>query len=573
MHLFTKTSTRSWQLLFSYWYSKEALAAWGLLATTMILIFGIVGLDLYINSWQANFYNQLQSYDHKGFIQALINFVMIAIIYIVISGYQLFFQMKLQIHWRKWLTNHYVSQWLQNKTYYFINLLPDNTDNPDQRISDDIHLLVSQSLQLFLGLLKQMATLCSFLCILWQLSGSLTLLINRNSLTIPGYLIWASLGYSILGTWVTAKIGHPLIRLNISQQRCEADFRYSLVRIRENDESIAVYHGEYPEKKYLTTRFQKIYDNYKKIAAATKHLTWFTTGYFQLSIVFAFFVASPRYFNHEIQLGQLFEISGAYWYVHAALSYIVKSFTTLAEWQSVFIRLSQFIHNMHHTQEYLTVPQSLKIHCSSSSALIISHLTIYTPTRQALLNDLSLQLKPKNHLLITGPSGHGKSTLLRTIAGIWPFAQGNIQIPDKQSWLFLPQKAYIPLSTLQDILLYPRLTHSVPADKLQKVLLLCHLSALTQQLDQAKNWSKILSLGEQQSLALARALLHKPDWLLLDEATSALESSSQDYFYSILQRYLPNTVLISVGHRELLEKFHTLKLELLGSEKWQLSKL
>lgn len=573
MHKSKKFHAQSWQILLSYWYSKEALLAWRLLLSTIFLILGMVSIDLYLNSWQANFYNQLQHYSHFGFIQALMNFGIIAAIYILISGYQLFFQMKLQINWREWLTDQYLNHWLQNKNYYFMNLFPENTDNPDQRISDDISLFISHSMQLFLGLLKQIATLLTFIIVLWKLSGNFTFVINEKVITIPGYLIWAALGYSILGTWFTAQVGRPLIKLNFFQQRYEADFRYALVRIRENDESIAIYHGEYNEKNSLMKRFATIYDNYQKITATTKNLTWFTTGYFQMSIVFAFLMASPRYFNNEIQLGQLFEISGAYWFVHSALSYIVKSFSTLAEWRSVLTRLSQFSKNMRDTQERLKTEKSLKINYIAANTLLIKHLTVYNPNRQILLKDLSLQLKLTDKLLITGPSGQGKSTLLRTITGVWPLAQGIIQLPDKQKIMLLPQKYYIPINTLREIIFYPDLAKSIDTEILQKALIICNLASLTNQLDQIKDWNKILSLGEQQSLAIARVLLHKPDWLLLDEATSALESNTELHFYTTLQRYLPNTALISVGHRQLLEKFHTLKLEFLGSGKWQLSKL
>ncbi|HEY3426798.1 MAG TPA: ABC transporter ATP-binding protein/permease [Negativicutes bacterium] len=564
---------KCWQLTISYWFSREALLAWSLLLAAVSLICGIVFTNLYLNNWQADFYNQLQYYSHFGFVHALANFGIMAGVHILISGYQVFFQMKLQLHWRTWLTNKYLNDWLHNKTYYCMNILPGNTDSPDQRISEDIHCFVSHTLNLFLGLLKQIATLIAFTIVLWHLSGNLSFSVNQIPLTIPGYLIWAALGYSALGTWLTTRVGRPLVALNIAQQRYEADFRYLLVRLRENDESIALSHGERYEKNNLMNTFHKICDSVQKSINVTKNLTWFTTSYSQFSFVFAFILASPRYFNNEIQLGQLFEISGAYWYVHSALSYIVNSFATIAEWRAVLARLSQFTINMRRTQLFLKTEQSLEISYPASNMLSIKCLNLHCPDRKILLQNFSLHLKPTDKLLITGSAGRGKSTLLKTLTGIWPFSQGIIHIPAKQKFMLLPQKPYMPLSTLRDVLIYPGMSTPLSTELLKKTLILCNLSFLTDKLDQINNWERILSLGEQQHLAIARAILHKPDWLLLDEATSALEEVAELQIYNILQKLLPKTALISVGHRGTLKKFHTLKLELDGPGTWRLSSL
>jgi len=561
--------TSPWRLAISYWFSREAPLAWGVLLITIILNLGIVFINLYLNNWQTDFYNELQHYNHSGFIATLINFSIISGAYIIISGCQIYFQMMLQIGWRRWLTDTYLNNWLYNKTYYYMNLLSSSTDNPDQRISEDIHLFVTNTLTLFLGFLKQLATLITFVVVLWHLSGSFALAISHYSITIHGYLVWSVLAYSILGTWLTTRAGRPLIHLNVSQQRYEADFRYSLVRLRENDTSVASYHGEYQEKNNFMKTFHTIYRNYRKIMNVTTILTWITSSYSQLSIVFAFFMASPRYFNNEIQLGQLFEISGAYWYVHTALSYLVNSFTSFAEWRSVLTRLNQFTGNMRGAQRLMKAEQSVTISPTRAESFSVKNLYIHCPDRQILLNNLSLQLRPTDKLLITGPSGCGKSTLLRTLIGIWPFSQGMIHIPAKKNIMLIPQIPYIPLNTMRDILIYPGMSKPVSTESLQKALVMCNLPFLTDKLDEFKNWQRVLSLGEQQRLTIARAILHKPDWLLLDEATSALDPESEFYVYTLLQKELPKTGLISVGHRDGLHKFHTMNLELDGLGTWR----
>ena len=565
--------TTPWQLITSYWFSRKAPLAWGLLLTTIMLNVGIVLISLYLNHWQGNFYHQLQFYNYAGFIRALSDFIIIAGVYIIISGCQVFFQMMLQMRWRQWMTHHYLQNWLHDKTYYYMNNLLHSTDNPDQRISEDIHLLVSNTLSLFLGLLKQIATLITFIMVLWQLSGNLNLTVSQTSITVYGYLVWAALGYSLIGTYLITRVGRPLVKLNVIQQGYEADFRYALVRFRENDESIALYNGEAAEKNNFMSIFHNIYTNYGKIMLTSKNITWLSVSYSQLSIVFAFLMASPRYFNHEIQLGQLFEISGAYWYVHSALSYIIDSFSKIAEWQSTLLRLKQFTQNMSKAQILIKTTQNLTIHRSINDSFIAKNLSIQCPRKELLLKNFSLNLTSKDHILITGPSGSGKSTLLKTLTGIWPFSQGMIAHPPKEKVILIPQKSYIPVRTIYNVLLYPNLRAPITRLSMQETLKMCQLSFLSEQLDQEDNWGKILSLGEQQKLAIARAILHKPDWLLLDEATSSLDKETELYMYDLLQKSLPKTVLISVGHQDALKRFHTLNLELDGLGSWQISKL
>lgn len=565
--------TIPWKLITSYWLSNKSSLTWGLLLITILLNLSIVFIHLNLNQWQGNFYHQLQYYNYAGFIRALLDFSILGGIYIIISGCQVFFQMMLQIRWRQWMTQHYLQNWLHDKTYYYMGSLLPGTDNPDQRISEDIQMLVSNTLNLFLGLLKQTATFITFIIVLWRLSGSFCITAGQTSITIYGYLVWAALGYSAIGTFLITRIGRPLIKLNIQQQNYEADFRYALVRFRENDESIALHNGEAAEKSNFMRIFHNIYTNYGKIMITSKNIAWLTASYSQVSIVFAFLMAAPRYFHNDIQLGQLFEISGAYWYVHSSLSYIIESYSKIAEWQSILIRLKQFNQNMDKARLLQKTTQSLTIQHTANNVFATQDLTIQCPRRELLLKNLSLRLTRKDNILITGPSGCGKSTLLKTLTGLWPFSQGTVVHPPTEKVMLVPQKSYIPVHTLYHALQYPDPRAGITRLSMQKTLQMCQLPFLAGKLDQENNWAKILSLGEQQKLALARAILHQPDWLLLDEATSSLDKETEKYMYDLLRKTLPKTVLISVGHQDALRKFHALKLELDGSGNWELSKL
>ncbi len=558
-----------WKLTRAYWYSEEKWLARLLLAVIVGLNLGHVYILVLLNQWNNTFYNTLQNHDRDGFFSALGDFTVLATCFIVVAVYELYLQQLLQIKWRRWITENYLHDWLKQRTYYLMELRDDNTDNPDQRISEDLKLFVSLSLQLSLGLLKATVTLVSFVAILWELSGPLSIPLGQGTITIYGYMVWVVIVYAIIGTWLTEKIGRPLVGLNFIQQRYEADFRFSLVRLRENSEGIAFYRGEEQEQTNLSSRFAMIFGNFKSLMKRQKKLTWFTSGYSQVAIIFPFIVAAPRYFSNQIQLGGLIQTSSAFGRVQDALSFFVESYSSLAEWQAVVNRLTGFVDHMDRVQR-LGENASIAVNYVSDSAFSVQSLCVNLPSGKQLLTDLGLQLSAGDSLLITGASGCGKSTLMRTLAGIWPFGTGSVAIPEKKSILFLPQKSYLPLGTLRQVLLYPYGRAETSDETIKEVMMLCKLGDFVNQLGQTDNWSHILSLGEQQRIAFARAVLQRPDWLFLDEATSALDEQTEKMLYRLLQDQLQASTIISVGHRSTLVQYHKMQLHIGTAGSWNL---
>ncbi len=458
------------------------------------------------------------------------------------------------------MTNNYLKLWLKNQTYY---KLKDSTDNPDQRISEDISSFVSTTLQLIIGFLKQLTTLVAFGFVLWELSGAIDLF----GVEIPGYMFWFSVIYSGVGTILVHMVGRKLIGLQFNQQRYEADFRFSMMRVRENSESIAFYRGEDSEMETFTERFKNVIKNFRALMTKTKHLNFYSVGYSQLAVIVPLILAAPRYFANEIQLGGLMQTISAFGRVQDALSYFVDSYATIANLAAVINRLAGFT-------EHVEKVQQVESHVTKSFAdnLKISGLNISLPTGRELLKNLSLNLSNTKYLLVTGFSGCGKSTLLRTLAGIWAYASGEISLPQNSKVMFLPQKPYLPLGSLRRALIYPAV-NAPTDDKLKEILQLADLPALADKLDSEEDWNKILSGGEQQRLAFARILLSKPDYIFLDEATSALDEPRELEMYELLKKYLPSATIISVGHRSTLFQVHDSELKLLGDGTWQVREI
>jgi len=559
------------QLTKVYWRSEEKWRARFLLAIIILLNLGDVYILVLLNEWNNTFYNALQRYTKGVFFSALGSFALLATIYIIISVYEQYFQQMLEIRWRSWMTEHSLQKWLGKQSYYRLQIAnSDNkTDNPDQRISEDVRLFVSSSLNLALGFLKAAVTLGSFIIILWRLSGTLSFRLGQYHMMIPGYMVGASIIYAALGTWFTSKIGRPLVKLNFEQQRYEADFRFSLVRLRENSESVAFYRGEEQEKTNFSNNFKKVFINFRKLMQRQKKLTWFTSGYSQFAIIAPFLIGAPRYFSRQIQLGGLIQIASAFGRVQDSLSFFVNSYSSLAEWQAVTERLAGFNRNIeliHNQREN----SALCFKESQLPSLAVMNLQIGLPNQTRLIDNLQFELKRGDSLLITGASGTGKSTLIRTLAGLWPFAEGRINIPPRPQMLFLPQKPYLPLGTLRDALFYPSGAVGISEGKLKEIMTQCKLGDFTDRLDKTDSWSHILSLGEQQRVAFARVLIQRPKWLFLDEATSALDEPTEGQMYRMLHEQLPDSVLISVGHRQTLVNYHRLNLYIAGMGQWTL---
>ena len=555
-----------WTLFKSYWTSEEKWKARGLLAFVIGLNLAMVWLLVQINTWYNEFYNALQEYQSELFWPLVGQFSGLAFVYIIIAVYAVYLRQLLEIRWRTWMTRQYLNSWMSGQTYYH---LQGGTDNPDQRISEDINSFVSTTLQLIIGFLRQLTTLAAFSVVLWELSGDFTFNFGGTEITIPGYMFWFSVIYSGVGTFLVHKVGRKLIGLEFDQQKYEADFRFSMMRVRENAESIAFYRGESSEMEGFTARFKNVIENFRRLMTKTKHLNFYVNGYGQLAIIVPLILAAPRFFSKEIQLGGLMQTISAFGRVQDALSYFIDAYGTIANLAAVINRLAGFT-------EHVEKVQSVKnrVEKSAASELTISDLNISLPTGKELLKKLSLQLENSKSLLVTGASGCGKSTLLRTLAGIWAYAQGKISLPQNSKIMFLPQKPYLPLGTLRRALIYPLAEKDAPPDsKLIETLKIVDLPNLVDKLDVADDWTRILSGGEKQRLAFARVLLTAPDFIFLDEATSALDEPRELEMYQLLKEKLPAVTIISVGHRSTLYQVHDTELKLDGAGNWSVKEI
>lgn len=551
-----------WALTRPYWFSEERWAARGLLAIVVALNLGLVYVEVLLSYWQNDFYNTLQSKDEAAFYAQLIKFCWLAGAFIVVAVYRLYFRQMLQIKWREWLTKEYLGDWVGQQTYYRLQLTNTGTDNPDQRIAEDLHIFCEQTLRLTLDLLSQVITLFSFLFILWTLSGTLSFAIAGTTVNIPGYMVWVALVYAVLGTWLAHLIGRPLVGLNFDRQKFEADFRFSMMRFRENTEAIALYRGEAAEMRGMLGRFSDVIGNWWAIMRRTKKFTSFNVGYNQIAIIFPFFVAAPRFFIGKIQLGDLMQTATSFNKVQTALSWLVDSYPDLAQWKATVDRLTTFRNATHRAQHEAQTSPGVATAASDGETYAARDVKIDLPGGQPLLAPFSVEFKPGESVLVTGPSGSGKSTLFRALAGIWPFGGGTVARPHGGHVLFLPQKPYLTIGTLREQLCYPAASGAYSDDALRAALIDCRLEHFTGRLDEEQHWAQLLSGGEQQRVAFARALLQKPGWLFMDEATSALDEATEAALYGLLKERLPQSAVVSIGHRANLRQFHQRRLEI-----------
>ena len=543
-----------WALTKSYWQSEEKKKAYLLLLAIIALTLGVVFMLVQLNQWYNIFYSALQNYEKEKIFSELFHFSWLAFIYIILAVYAFYLQQVLIINWRRWLTNAYIDEWLNHKTYYRLQMFGTATDNPDQRISEDVRMFVEYTLRFGIGILKAFTTFASFVLILYNLSGPLQFKLAGMDIHIPGYLVWTALLYSMIGTWLTYKVGNKLVGLNFVQQKYEADFRFAMMRMRENAESVAFYSGEGHEGSVFKKRFTLLLDNFWNIIKKQKQLIWLNSWYSQIAIIFPLVVAMPRYLAKEITLGGLMQISSAFGRVQESLSYFVEMYSSIAEWQAVVERLTGFGLHMDLVKQE-SAQQNLQRKPGTTDAITATEMYVTLPDESTVLQNVSFTLQPGTNVLIKGVSGSGKSTLLRALAGIWPYVKGNLEIPSEDKLMFIPQRPYLPLGTLKESLLYPG-TESRTDEELKQLMEDCCIGYLYDKLYMEADWSHVLSVGEQQRLSFVRALIYKPVWLFLDEASSALDEETEAKVYTLLMEEAPQTTLVSVGHRSTLNKYH-----------------
>ena len=567
--------SRVWALSLPYFKSEEKWRARLLLAACVGLNLGMVYMMVLFNDWNRVFYDALQNRDADVFWHQLGVFAMLATCFIIVAVYRFYLTQLLQVRWRAWMTRDYLQRWLNGHVFYQLELQSKNgTDNPDQRIQEDVQQFTSDTVSLSLGLLDATVTLLSFVGILWGLSGGFSFDVMGETYNIPGFMVWMALAYALAGSLIGYFIGRSMASLNFTQQRLEADFRHHLMRVREYSEAIALDRGGRVERLSLQERFAQVLDNFMRLLRVQKRYTWFNSGYGQAAVVFPMLVASPRYFSGAIQLGELMQISSAFGQVQESLSWFISNYSRLASWQATTLRLTSFQDQMlavkvSDAAEADTAPLSFTGTVTGINTLHTTPLTISLPNGDVLLADTSLNAAAGDTVLIRGPSGCGKSTLLRVLAGIWPhvtspthdrrgepITYGPVVLPERS--IFMPQRPYFPEGTLRQALAYPDSAEHYTDEALKNALYDALLPHLVNDLDVAGHWTQQLSGGEQQRLALARVLLKRPRWVFADEATSALDEVAEKTLYDKLLTMVREEGggLVSIAHRPSVASHH-----------------
>jgi putative ATP-binding cassette transporter len=560
----------AWSLIKPYWVSEEWKIAWGLLVTIIAINLANVWLSVKFNTWNGEFYNALQAKNVHDFPHLMVVFTVIVFAMIILFVYGRYLRQMLGFRWRQWLTHRYLEEWLGDGAFYRIER-DRLADNPDQRISDDLQSFATNTLALSLDFLSTVVTLISFVTILWGLAGALTVTLGGVPMVIPGYMVWVAALYALGGSYLIHKLGHPLVSITYQQQKVEADFRFGLIRVRENAEQIAFYDGEATERATAGNVFQRIRDNWWRVMKYTKRLSFVLSFYGQVAIIFPLVVASPRYFAGAFTFGVLMQIQNSFGTVSDSFSWFINSYGSLVDWRATVNRLREFKRVVHasHLKESVspaTAHGGINLHYVDEEKLSTDGLSLALPNGTPLSQIRDITINPGSRWLVRGPSGSGKSTLMRALAGLWPFGDGSIDAPVNARMMFIPQQSYMPIGTLKAALTYPSSADTYTDDECREALRTCHLDDYVGRLDESGHWARIMSPGEQQRLAAARVLLHKPDYLFLDEATSALDAANEARLYHLFTERLPKAAIVSVAHRESLAAFHeeTLNVERTG---------
>lgn len=554
----------AWQLIKIYWQSNQRFFAYFMFAIVLAMSIFLVGMDVVFTTWYNYFYDALQDYNRHAALDLLIMFMFLAAVNIIVSVYRYYIQQYLALRWRRWLTGQFLDRWLAKRSYYYLENFDEHTDNPDQRIQEDVGSLVLSTLSLTIGLISAITTIFAFIFVLWELSGYLNIPLGKyGTLHIPGYLVWVGVIYSIIGTSLTFKIGRPLVSLNFEQQRREANFRFAAIDLRSHAEHIALYRGEKNQKTILQKIFSGVLENWYAIILRQKLLLWFTAGYNQVSVILPLLVALPNYFNKVFKLGGLMQALSAFSRIQDAFSFIVNSYTSIAEWQAVTRRLLTFLNHMDEIEKNAEKQNKFIFTENPAGKIYAKNVTINTPRGEKLLVNINQELLHGQNYVVKGHSGLGKSTFVRTLAGIWPYGSGEISLPEKKkSIMFLPQTSYMPLGSLREAILFPGKIKGTPDELLVQLLREFDLPQLTDRLDEVMRWPEHLSPGELQRIAFIRVLIHKPFWVFLDESTAALDLAHEKQVYQLLKEKLPDCSVVSVGHHPSVDIYHDKEIDL-----------
>jgi vitamin B12/bleomycin/antimicrobial peptide transport system ATP-binding/permease protein len=563
---------RFMRLAVPYFSSDEKWMARLLAAGIILLTLLQLAIQIRLNIWNKDFFNALGARDWNAFLGVMGLFAFLAAASMGVAVYQVYLKQLLQLRWRRWLTAKLVAAWLENGRHYQLNFIGAGVDNPDQRIAENVRGATEMAVEFALGIFNAVVTLISFTSILWLLSGTLQVAFRGISFGIPGYMVWAALIYAGFGTFITYIVGRPIVAANVGQNAAEADYRYALVRLRENSEGVALIRGEDDEQKGLTGFFASVFAATIRLMRTQRRLMWLTSGYGMIGMVYPTLVASPRYFSGVITLGGLMQITAAFGQVQTGLTWFVDNFPRIAEWRSNVERLLEFELALGTTAEATSetgestvislVEASLEL---GEEALSFRDLQIAHADGSIVIGETNTKIAKGERVLIVGDSGSGKSTLFRAIAGLWPWGAGSIFHPPRDDMMFMPQRSYLPLGTLRAALAYPAPLKSFAKSAVKAALERCGLGYLIERLDEIERWDRVLSVGEQQRVAFARLLLHKPGWVFMDEATSALDEEIQKSMMNLFRDELAGSTLISIAHRPGLDAFHDRTLSLIKS--------
>ena len=552
-------SHRLWRMTRDYYRGNERRTArWltvGVLAVTLLQ----VAVQVRFNIWNRDFFNALEGRDRTAFFGQLGLFLILTSASMVAAVLQLYLRQALQLHWRRWLVNRLQHRWLAEGRHYQLNFVPDAADNPDQRISENTRWATAIAVDLAVGLLSSVVMLVSFVGILWTLSGPLSVALGATEFDIPGYMVFAALLYAGIGSALTFFIGRPMVAANARRNQVESDHRFALLRLRESSEAVALIGGEADEERGLRAAFGRVADVVTTLMRSERRLMWLTSAYSMLLTVFPVLVASPRYFAGAITLGVLMQIASAFSHVTSSLNWFVDNFPRLADWRSHVDRVAELEETLDGLDQGVaeSTITMLEGPLEDGREVVAFHnLQVAHADGTTVIADASAEIKQGERVLIVGESGTGKSTLFRAIAGLWPWGSGELRVPPRDGMMFMPQQPYLPLGTLHAAVAYPAAARHFPAKAVEAALVRCGLEALVPRLAEEERWDRILSLGEQQRLAFARLLLHRPRWVFLDEATAALDEANQAAMLSLFTEELAGTSLVSIGHRPGLDAFH-----------------
>jgi len=544
-----------WRLTRIYWTSSDSWRGVALLlvciAGELSYVYGQVRLAVA----QSRIFDAIQDKQWPEFLHAIEVFLVVALVVVLISTYRVYFRNILQIRWRTQLTDHFLGEWMGPHAYTHRELYHKDTDNPDQRISEDIQQYVASALGLSLSLLSAVATLISFAGMLWVLSGDWPLRIGSHEFWIPGLMMWVAILYALVSTWLTHRVGRSLVSINFDKLRFEADFRYGLVRFRDHVEAVALARGEAVEHHGALARFQNVIQNWWRLIVAQRNLTLLTSGIGQANGVVPLLVAAPAYFAGRMTLGSVTQTQIAYGQVSGALSWFVDAYQEIAAWRANIERLATFAEMLDASRTVLE-HAGIRLEKEPLDAVRIVHVDLKEPDGQVVAADLNATIESGQHVALLGPAGLVKTMLFRAIAGIWPFGAGTIELPAQAKPLFLPHQPYLPIGSLREAVSYPSPSGTFPDEAIADALRLLGLEQLARRLDDVEPWEQQLSIDEQQRLTFARVFLQHPDWIFMDDATGALDEAMEKRIYGILAERLPGASVLSITNRPTVAGYH-----------------